>query len=357
MARHTALLEADSRGLCCAAGGFHIDPWRPVPVAVITHAHADHARPGSALYYCAADGADVLRKRIGEDAAIEAIPRGQRFTLGGVTLSFHPAGHILGSSQVLVEGDQRWVITGDYKRQHDPTCAPFQPVKCDVLITEATFALPIYRWRQPREVIQQIIDWWKENAAHDRAGILFTYALGKAQRILAELALAAETDPFLRAEDGKPRTVYAHGAVMPLDHAYRAAGIRMMPLERVTEAADAAAKQDKLKRRFAGQLILAPPSAAGSSFMRRFGAGPQFETAFASGWMQVRGIRRRRGHDRGFILSDHADWQDLLRTVEESGANKILATHGYSEVLARHLRDRGLDAATLPAPYRTEDEQ
>jgi putative mRNA 3-end processing factor len=334
------LLEVDSIGLSCRAGGFHIDPWRPAPVAVITHAHGDHARPGSGLYYCAAPGAGVLRRRIGPDSRIEPIPFGERFRLGSVEVSFHPAGHVLGSAQVRVEGAEVWVASGDYKRQPDPSCEPFEPVPCDTFITEATFALPIYRWSPTAAVIEEIWNWWQENSAFKKASVLFCYSLGKAQRILAELA--TRTD----------RTVFLHGTVCPLEEAYREAGIRMTPVARVTEAAE----RGKARRSFAGELILAPPSAAGTPWMRRFGAAKDFETGFASGWMRVRGIRRRRGYDRGFVISDHADWHDLLATIGETGARRVLATHGYSEALARHLREQGLEADVLASPYSPEDE-
>jgi putative mRNA 3-end processing factor len=302
-----------------------------------------------------------MRRRVGEQAAIEPVPYGAPLTLGGATVSFHPAGHILGSAQVRVEGGggdgQVWVVSGDYKRDEDPTCAPFEVVPCDVFITEATFALPIYRWRPVGGVVHEIAAWWRENREAGRASILFCYALGKAQRILAELAAALRdspslSSPLLSSPSPTPSpTVFIHGAAAPLTDAYREAGVPMLPTERV---ADAAKRGDR--ERFAGELILAPPSAAGTPWMRRFGAQRQFDTAFASGWMRLRGIRRRRGYDRGFVISDHADWDDLLRTVEETGAKRVLATHGYSEALARHLRSRGIEAGILPTPYKPEDE-
>jgi putative mRNA 3-end processing factor len=337
------LLETDRSGLSCPLGGFHVDPWRPVPVAVVSHAHGDHARPGSGRYLCAAPGVGVLRRRVGMDAVIEGVPYGEIVELGGARVSFHPAGHVLGSAQVRVEGGREvWVFSGDYKRQADPTCAGFEVVPCDTFITEATFALPIYRWRPTEGVIAEILEWWRANEAAGRASVLFCYSLGKAQRVLAELSRHVD------------RTVYVHGTVAPMDEAYREAGVRMLPVERVLEA-DAGGRRGA--KRFAGELVIAPPSAAGSPWMRRFGAGPQFETGFASGWMRVRGIRRRRGYDRGFVLSDHADWHDLLRTVRETGARRVLATHGYSEVLARHLREHeDVEAEVLATPYKPEDE-
>lgn len=339
------LLEVSEAGLHCPAGAFHVDPWGPVPLAVITHAHGDHARPGSAEYLCAAPGEGILRRRLGPEAPIRALPYGQPLQLGSVTISLHPAGHVLGSAQVRVEGrDGVWVVSGDYKRDADPTCAPFEVVPCDTFITEATFALPIYRWGPASDAIRSIWEWWQSNAAAGRASVLFSYALGKAQRILAELTRFTD------------REVYTHGAVEPLVAAYRQAGVPMLPTRPVLESPGPGGRRRTTKATFAGELIIAPPSAAGTPWMRRFGAGRDYETGFASGWMRVRGIRRRRGHDRGFVLSDHADWHGLVRTIQETGARRILATHGYSDVLARFLRERGLEAGILQTPFAAEEE-
>jgi putative mRNA 3-end processing factor len=345
------LIVPDRTGLGCGLGGFHVDPWGPAELAVITHAHGDHARPGSARYLCAAPGLELLRRRL-PGAEIEALPYGERVRLGSVILSLHPAGHVLGSAQVRVEsGDSVWVVSGDYKRAPDPTCAPFEAVPCDAFITEATFALPVYHWRPPKATVREIFDWWKANEAAGRASVLFGYALGKCQRILAELA--ALTD--------KP--IWVHGAVDALLEPYRASGVPMLPTRRVGEdspgphAEPPNPKTRSRRRDYAGELILAPPGAGGSPWMRRFGPAEKFETAFASGWMRIRGIRRRMGYDRGFALSDHADWDDLLRTAQETGAKKVLATHGYGDQLARHLREQGLEAGLLPTPWRAEEEE
>ena len=323
------LVTATPEGLHCAAGGFHIDPWQPVAEAVITHGHGDHARPGHGVYHCLDSCAPILRWRLGADIAIREHAPGASFQLGGATVSLHPAGHILGSAQVRIAHDGRtWVVTGDYKRQPDPTCAPFEPLRCDVLVTEATFALPVYRWPHGTKVAQEILDWWSACRGRGQTALLFCYALGKAQRILAELA--RRTD----------RRVLLHGALMEGVALYRAAGVAMLPTEAVLEQQRGAD--------FAGELVLAPPSARGTPWMRRF---RNASTGFASGWMRIRGNRRRRGHDRGFVMSDHADWPALLQTIEASGARRILATHGNSEALVRYLRERGLDAATLRTPY------
>ena len=321
-------------GLFCPAGDFYIDPWRPVPVAVITHAHADHARAGSEHYFAQADSLPILRHRLGEQHVFSAMAYGAQRRLGQVTMSLHPAGHVLGSAQVRVEHDDGrvWVVTGDYKRDPDPTCAPFEVVPCDTLITEATFALPCYQWPAVEVVGEQIWQWWSGN--EQRPCILFTYAFGKAQRVLA--ALAEHTD----------RTVYLHGAMLALTDMYRDAGVNMVPTAPV---ADRPKGHD-----FHGELILAPPSAAGSPWMRRF---RNASTGFASGWMRIRGNRRRRGYDHGFELSDHADWPALLRTIRECGATTVLTTHGRSDDLVRYLREcMGVDARALTTLYGGEDD-
>jgi putative mRNA 3-end processing factor len=328
------LLSSSPVGLACERGGFHVDPWAPVPLAVVTHAHADHARPGSAAYLCAECGIALLHRRLGPEAAVRGVPYEERVPLGDTVVSFHPAGHIFGSAQVRVERrGEVWVVTGDHKRQPDPTCAAFEPMPCDVLITEATFALPIYCWPAPERVAQDIVEWWQANRDAKRASVLFCYPLGKAQRILA----------MLRGFTSE--TVFVHGALHGLTEIYRAAGIEMVPTIPVAETMRG--------RSFAGELVLAPELAIGSTWMRRFG---DHETAFASGWMRVRGNRRRRSFDRGFELSDHADWPGLLRTIEESGARRVLATHGSSEPLARYLRDeRSFDADVIPSRSNESD--
>ena len=327
------LIVLRPEGLYCPAGDFHIDPWRPVPRAVITHGHADHARSGSQLYHCAAPGVSLLQHRLSADAAIVGHDYGAGFELGAARVSLHPAGHILGSAQVRVEaGDEVWVVTGDYKRETDPTCQRFEVVECDTLITEATFALPCYRWPSIEQTVDEILAWWDQCARDQVPAVLFCYALGKAQRLLAELAQRVK------------RPVYLHGAMLALVELYRAAGIVMLPTEAVSEQARA--------RDFAGELILAPPSAAGSPWMRRFA---QASTAFASGWMLIRGNRRRRGYDRGLALSDHADWPALIDTIRASGARRVLATHGNTDALVRHLNETGITAETLRTDFGGED--
>jgi putative mRNA 3-end processing factor len=328
----TDLVTLTPEGLYCPLGDFHIDPWRPVERALITHAHGDHARRGSRRYHAARSGAGLLRRRFGSEAIIESHDFGEPIAFGEATVSFHPAGHVLGSAQIRVEAEgEVWVISGDYKRAADPSCEAHELVPCDVFVTEATFALPIYRWDPVDQVMDALLGWWDANAAAGRASVLFCYALGKAQRVLAEIG--RRTD----------RPVFVHGAIAALLDAWRDEGIALAP----TVPVGARAKGES----FAGALILAPPSAFGSPWMRRFGDAA---TGFASGWMRVRGNRRRRGFDRGFVLSDHADWPGLLRTIEETGARRVLATHGYSDTLARYLREVGLAAEPLKTLFEGE---
>ena len=287
------LIQPTGRGLYCAAGDFYIDPWQSVARAVITHAHGDHARPGSAAYLSARCGIPVLQTRLGPEARIEGLDYGEPRVMNGVKVSLHPAGHVLGSSQVRIESGEGevWVVSGDYKLDPDPTCEPFEAVRCDTFVTESTFGLPIYRWRTPGEVFAEVNAWWRANAAQGRASVLFGYAFGKAQRILASV-------------DASIGPIIVHGAVDVLDRGYRDCGVRLPETRMVM---DFEAKKD-----FAGALVVAPPSAQSTPWLKRFG---DYSDAFASGWMAIRGARRRRAVDKGFVLSDHADWPSLNRAI------------------------------------------
>lgn len=326
------LLRLTEQGLYCEAGGFHVDPWRPVERAVLTHAHGDHARPGSRAYLCSREGEGVTRTRLGADARIRAVAFGEEVTLNGVHVSLHPAGHILGSAQVRIEHrGEVWVVSGDYKTEPDPTCTPYEPVRCHTFVTESTFGLPIYRWDPQRDVFAAIDAWWRRNRDEGRASLLFGYALGKAQRLLA--GVNATIGP-----------VYAHGAVERLNADYRTAGVPLPPTRNPIGAPK--------KTPWAGALVVAPPSAHGTPWMRRFGAA---STAFASGWMRVRGQRRRRSVDRGFVLSDHVDWPSLLGAIEATGAQRVWVTHGYREPVVRWLRERGLEAEAEASRWEGEE--
>ncbi|MES2682851.1 MAG: ligase-associated DNA damage response exonuclease [Pseudomonadota bacterium] len=333
------VLSTDS-GLYCPAGDFHIDPHLPVPRAVITHAHADHARPGMGHYWAAKAGQGLMRARVGRDSAMSLLDYGQRTDIGRATVSLHPAGHVLGSAQVRIEVDgEVWVVSGDYKRCPDPSCAPFEPVPCDTFVTEATFAQPHYCWDAPAAVAGEIFDWWQQCRVEGKAAVLFCYALGKAQRVLAELVRFFDADALAR---GEVQPVLLHGAMTPLVAIYRKAGIRMLP----TEAVGTPPRGTD----FSGRLVLAPPGAKGTPWMRQF---QPYSTGFASGWMRLDDSQRRQSYDRGFTLSDHSDWPGLIRSIEECGARRVLTMHGDAAALIAHLRARGINAADLSAQAPT----
>lgn len=333
MPKNPLILNTD-RGLYCPAGDFYIDAWQPVPRTIITHAHSDHARIGSQRYLTAIDGVNVLRRRLGEDTNITPIDYGDSIDMNSVRVSLHPAGHLLGSSQVRVEHKgEVWLVTGDYKRDADPTCRPFEPVRCDTLITECTFGLPIFRWRDPADVVADINAWWRGNIAAERTSILLAYSLGKAQRILGSV------DPTIGP-------ILLHGAVAAMVDAYRATGVELPP------AQHASPENAKLHRGKA--LVIAPPGALEGRWAGKFAP---ISVGVASGWMQVRGFRRRRAADRGFVLSDHVDWPALLKTIEESGAQHVIATHGYTAQLARYLTETGRSAAVYATRFKDHGEE
>ena len=327
------LVVSQPEGLYCPAGGFHIDPWRPVERAVVTHAHSDHARAGSRRYLAAAPAETVLRTRLGE-IDLQLLPYGETIEHQGVRVSLHPAGHVLGSAQVRLEyRGEVWVVSGDYKLEHDGTCDAFEPIRCHTFITESTFGLPIYRWAPQAEIFADINDWWRSNAAAGRASVMFCYAFGKAQRILRGL------DPTIGP-------ILLHGAVAPLNDAYQRAGVDLPAATRLTEVAD----PGQVRR----AMVLAPPSAQGTPWMRRLG---EHADAFASGWMLLRGNRRRRGVDRGFILSDHADWPGLQQAIRATGAERVIVTHGSVSTMVRWLQEQGLQASGFVTRYGDEDQE
>jgi putative mRNA 3-end processing factor len=299
--------------------------------AVVTHAHGDHVAWGCRAYLTAAEGVGVLRSRLPPEADVRGSEYGSEISIGGVRVSLHPAGHILGSSQVRLEhGGDVWVVSGDYKTDPDPTTTPFEPVRCHTFVTESTFGLPIYRWPPQREVLRDINDWWRANQAAGKASLLYGYALGKAQRLLAGL------DPGIGP-------ILTHGAVERMTQVYRAAGVLLPP----TTHAGAVDRRTDWSR----TIVVAPPSADGSVWTRRF--GPQ-ATAFASGWMLVRGARRRRSLDRGFPLSDHVDWPSLMSAVAATGAERVWVTHGYTGPVVRWLQEHGLDARAVQTRFEGE---
>jgi putative mRNA 3-end processing factor len=327
------LIVQRPEGLYCPAGDFYIDPWRPVSRAVITHAHADHARRGHAHYLAASAARGVMRARLG-DVALQCLDYGQSIVHHGVSLSLHPAGHVLGSAQVRLEHrGQVWVVSGDYKVSCDPTCTPFEPVRCDVFITESTFGLPIYRWHTDDVLFGQINAWWSANAAQGRVSVLMAYSLGKAQRLLRGL------DPAIAP-------ILVHPAVEAINQVYREGAVALPatgPLPQSSAAAKAAAS--------GGALVLCPPNALTPALLRRL---RDVSTAFASGGMQLRGARRRAAYDRGFALSDHADWPGLHSAIAATGAQRVIVTHGSVAVMVRHLLERGFQAQAFQTQYGGE---
>lgn len=324
----TNLIAVNDCGLYCAAGDFYIDPWKPVPRAVITHAHSDHARWGHGRYLTSVDGFTVLKSRMEPTATIDMVRYGESIAMHNSKISLHPAGHILGSAQIRVESEgEVWVVSGDYKTTADGTCQPFAPISCHTFISECTFGLPIYRWLEQTEVFDEINRWWRSNRDQKKASIIFAYALGKSQRIIAGV-------------DSSIGPIFCHGAVQNVNHDYRSSGVK---LPETLYAGLGNSKGD-----WAGSLIVAPPSAIGTPWVRKFGDA---STAYASGWMQVRGTRRRRSVDRGFVLSDHADWPGLLQAIEATGAERVLLTHGRTGPMVRWLQESGRDANALHTEY------
>ncbi len=329
MAR-TKVLTFTEKGIYCPAGDFYIDPWRPVDRALITHGHADHARWGMGSYLATHDALPVMRHRLG-DIAAEGIAFGETRRIGGADVSFHPAGHVPGSAQIRVAlGGEVWVVSGDYKLVDDGFSEPFAPVKCHHFITESTFGLPVFRWMPQRDVAGQINSWWASCAAAGKTAFLGAYALGKAQRLLS--MLDPEIGPIL-----------THGAVEATNAVLRNQGLSLPATIHATDAVD--------PKQHPGAIVVSPPSALGSKWARRF--GPQ-ESAFASGWMALRGVRRRRAGDRGFVISDHADWSGLLSAITETGAENIYVTHGYTDVFTRYLNENGWQAQVIPTQFEGE---
>jgi putative mRNA 3-end processing factor len=325
------LLTFTPRGIHCPRADVYIDPWRGVDRAIITHAHADHARRGSHYYLCSPITKPLMHARYGEDLAIEALEHGQEVMVNGVRFSLHPAGHIPGSTQVRVEyKGEVWVATGDHKRHGDGISAAFEPLRCHTFITECTFGLPIYRWQDPGMVFAEINDWWRGNASQGRCSIISAYSLGKAQRVLAGV------DPGIGH-------VLVHGAVANMNSVLEQCGMQLPPWEQVT--------RDTPKERFRTALVVTPGSAIGTPWTERM---RPYATAMASGWMRIRGWRRRGNLDKGFVLSDHADWDALLQAVAESGASRVIATHGYTEHFSEYLRSTGLDATSESTEFAGE---
>lgn len=323
------VLRLTDSGLYCEAGDFYIDPWKGVNRALLTHAHSDHTRWGSQHYLCTREGYAVTRVRLGDAAHIETVEYGATLNINGVIVSFHPAGHILGSAQIRVEHrGEVWVVSGDYKTEADArSCTPFEPVHCHTFITESTFGLPVYQWKPQQLIFDDINRWWMKNKADGRASLLMAYGLGKSQRLMMGV-------------DSTIGPVYVHGSVQKLNEAYRNTGYKLPHYQPVSEM--------QHKKDWAGTLIIAPPSAEGTSWVNRFG---DYSNAFASGWMQVRGRRRNSALDQGFALSDHADWTGLLSAIRATGCERVKVTHGYTHVLSRFLQENGYEADVMATRF------
>ena len=324
------VLQFRPEGIYCPAGDFFIDPWRPVDRALITHGHADHSRWGMKRYLATDAAAPVIRHRLGE-IDLETVQFGEARTIGNATVSFHPAGHVPGSAQIRVEvGGEVWVASGDYKVVDDGLSEPFEPVRAHAFITESTFGLPVFTWDAQDDVIAAINAWWQGNRDAGRFSIIGAYALGKAQRILANV-------------DTSIGPILTHGAIENTNEVLRAQGFPLPPTVRVTKDTDLKAHP--------GALVIATPSAMNGPWARKFG---QASTAFASGWMAMRGVRRRRAADRGFVMSDHADWDGLNAAIKETGAEKVFVTHGYTSQFTQWLSEQGYDAAVVETEYEGE---
>lgn len=327
------LIEFTDKGLYCPQGQFYIDPWKPVDKAVITHAHSDHARWGSKYYLCHHLTKPILQLRLG-DNPYETVEWNETVLMNGVKVSLHPAGHIIGSSQIRVEhGGEVWVVSGDYKTENDGISGAFEPVSCHTFITESTFGLPIYKWKPQPEIFDDIKNWVLANNAAGKTSVLIAYSLGKAQRIMAPLA-----------QTGLP--IFLHGAVFNVHEALTKNGIQLPAVQRVQSTTTKAATQ--------GNIVIAPSGADGSNWIKRFAP---YSVGVCSGWMQVRGNTRRRNADAGFALSDHADWEGLLNAVKATGAEKVFATHGFQAAFSRYLNEQGIEAAEVKTEYGNDEEE
>lgn len=326
-----ALIEFTDRGLYCKTGNFYIDPWRPVERAVITHAHSDHARWGNKYYLCHTDTTPILQQRLGPNQ-YQSIGWNEPIYLNGVRVTLFPAGHIIGSSQIKVEHDgEIWVVSGDYKLENDGLSGQFEPVKCHNFITESTFGLPIYKWKPQQEIYTDLQNWIRKNQAAGKTSVLIAYSLGKAQRLLPPIAEITDK-------------IFVHGAVYNIHTALVNAGLKLPVVKKVNH--------DTSKEDLKGSVVIAPSSAEGSPWLRRF---LPYEIGICSGWMQVRGNARRKNADAGFALSDHADWNGLLKACKATEAECIYTTHGFQSVFTRYLNEQGIHSREVKTEYGDDE--
>lgn len=329
--RSKNLLEFNDCGIYCPKGDFYIDPWKPVSRAIITHAHSDHAKYGNKYYLAHHLTAPILKYRLGPDILLETVEFGQETFMNGIKVSFHPAGHIVGSAQIRVEDNgEVWVVSGDYKTENDGISRALEVVKCHTFITESTFGLPVFKWQNQQEIYNDINNWWKTNVEKGKASILCGYALGKTQRIIKNL------DPAIGP-------IFAHGAVQNINDVLIKAGINLPS----TTLATSEISKEVYKK----SIIISVPSSLNSPWVKKFGP---FSSALASGWMNLRGTKRRKAVDRGFVLSDHADWNGLNEVIHATSAERVLVTHGYKSSFARWLREKGINAQEVETLYEGE---
>lgn len=322
------LVEFTKDGMYCAEGGFYIDPWRKVENALITHGHSDHARWGMGHYLCASKSVEILKCRLGKDISVQGLPYGETQVINGVKVSFYPAGHVPGSAQIRIEyKGEVWVAAGDYKVENDGLSDAFEPIECHTFITESTFGMPAYRWQKQSIIAKDINNWWARNASEGVCSLLAGYSLGKIQRLLSLL------DPSIGP-------IYAHPTVYKMNEVLKGVGFNIPQVQLV----EGGAKKEEYRK----GLVLVPPSASDGQWAKKF---EPYEVAMASGWMALRGIRRRSNLEKGFVISDHADWPALLWAIAETKAEKVIVTHGYTHLLARFLQEQGLDAMAAETAF------
>lgn len=328
------MIEFTESGLYCRLGDFYIDPWQPVDKAVITHAHSDHARAGSRHYLCHHFTKPLLKLRLGEDISVQSLEWNEETTINNVKLSLHPAGHIIGSSQIRISyNDDIWVVSGDYKVEDDGISSAFEPVRCNTFISESTFGLPIYKWKKQEVIYENIRQWITESHQSGKIPVIIAYSLGKAQRVLQCISPVTNN-------------IFAHGAIWNMQQALLTAGWDFPAVKRVTP--------ETPKEAFKNSVVIAPPSADGTPWMKKFNP---YSIGVCSGWMQVRGNVRRRNADAGFALSDHADWDGLLSAIKATGAEKVFVTHGFQSAFSRYLNESGILSAEVKTAYGGEEEE
>lgn len=326
------LVEFTSKGIYCIPGKFYLDPWRPVDLAIISHGHGDHAKWGMKKYLCHDFTKPILKHRIGPDIEVQSLPYGEEIIINGVKVSFHPAGHIVGSSQIRMEyKGYVTVFSGDYKVQDDGLSTPFEVVRCNEFITESTFGLPIYNWLSPEKYAEQMRNWYLTNREQGKTSVFVGYSLGKAQRIMKALEGCGK--------------MYVHTSIAKINEAIESSGIELPEYETVYLNEDL--------KKVNSEIVIVPPALLDSNVIRKI---PNRATGLCSGWMQVRGSRRWRSADAGFAISDHADWSGLLATVKATGAETVHVTHGQTAVFAKYLNEIGIQSFEVKTHYGDEEE-